>query len=461
MRKQIVLGIFVTGITMAWWAMSPGALNIFPLVDAQGTASGWWALRRNALNLTGLLSIGLMSLCMVLSLRQPWMERPLGGLDQVYRLHKWAGIGAGITAIAHWGSKELSGFIKHSWGKAGRPAREAALTWAEPLRSSAKDIGEIAFYILLALLLVTLWQQVLKYRQWRWTHRVMPLIYLALVSHSVLLMPATYWSEPLGMAFAFFFVVGSGAALMSLSGRIGESRTYEASIERVTLLGDPEEQAPLEVICAMPPDWQGHRPGQFVFMAVDQMEGAHPFTIASAPENDAGTAQGRQLLRLVIKPLGDFTRALADTLKPGQAVRIEGPYGRFDAQGGKNREQVWVAAGVGITPFLAFLEARQTASNAGENPQVQMHYCTRNAHEDALLPRIRQLCAEAQPPVQLAVHDEACGELFTTDVLQRHTHKPTDIWFCGPLGLGSALRNACLMMGRGQWRLHRELFAMR
>ena len=37
---------------------------------------------------------------------------------------------------------------------------------------------------------------------------------------------------------------------------------------------------------------------------------------------------------------------------------------RFDGQGSAHRTQVWVAAGVGVTPFLALLEARQKESAA-------------------------------------------------------------------------------------------------
>ena len=174
--KHWALGAFLAVITALWVAVSPPGWRIFPLVDADGAASGAWALRQHALYLSGLLSVGLMSLCMLLALRQPWMERVVGGMDQVYRLHKWAGIGAGGTAIAHWLAKESGGWIKETWGSAGRPAREAMLAWAGALRSPAKDIGEIAFYILLGLLLVTLCQQLLNYRRWRWTQQNRPTV---------------------------------------------------------------------------------------------------------------------------------------------------------------------------------------------------------------------------------------------------------------------------------------------
>nr|WP_246253992.1 hypothetical protein [Comamonas jiangduensis] len=110
-----------------------------------------------------------------------------------------------------------------------------------------------------------------------------------------------------------------------------------------------------------------------MFASFEGLEGPHPFTIASAPDGYARTDDGRQLLRLVIKPLGDYTQTLHARLQPGQTVRIEGPYGHFDGQGAARRVQVWIAGGVGITPFLALLQARQPgAANAADLQPAHM-----------------------------------------------------------------------------------------
>ncbi len=31
-----------------------------------------------------------------------WLERHLDGLDKMYRLHKWLGIGALVVGTVHW-----------------------------------------------------------------------------------------------------------------------------------------------------------------------------------------------------------------------------------------------------------------------------------------------------------------------------------------------------------------------
>lgn len=82
MRTKAVLAAWLLLITVAWMGVAPADLGVQPLVDAQGAASGWWQLRRHAMYLTGLWSIGLMALAMLLSLRLPWLEGPLGDLPQ-------------------------------------------------------------------------------------------------------------------------------------------------------------------------------------------------------------------------------------------------------------------------------------------------------------------------------------------------------------------------------------------
>jgi predicted ferric reductase len=61
-----------------------------------------WIARQEALYLSGLLSIALMSLAMLLATRPTWLESSLGGMDRVYRTHKWAGILAISFAALHW-----------------------------------------------------------------------------------------------------------------------------------------------------------------------------------------------------------------------------------------------------------------------------------------------------------------------------------------------------------------------
>ena len=79
-----------------------------------------------------------MALIMLLALRPAWLERPLGGMDRVYRLHKWAGILAVGAGAAHWLIKLASGPMKSLLGTQGRPARDLTLACSKAAAASPR-----------------------------------------------------------------------------------------------------------------------------------------------------------------------------------------------------------------------------------------------------------------------------------------------------------------------------------
>jgi hypothetical protein len=73
-------------------------------------------------------------------------------------------------------------------------------------------------------------------------------------------------------------------------------------------------------------------------------------------------------ITFITKALGDHTRTLHERLKAvGMPVTVEGPYGCFDFDDEKPR-QIWVGAGIGITPFVARM--KQLATQPGGRPSI-------------------------------------------------------------------------------------------
>ncbi|EGP47534.1 ferredoxin reductase family protein [Achromobacter insuavis] len=444
MKTRSALGLFLLALTGAW------AIDALLLQPASGAA--WpWALRQQALYLTGVWSIGLMSLIMLLALRPAWLEGPLGGMDKIYRLHKWAGILAIGAGAAHWLIKLASTPLKALVGIEGRPARDAVLAMLADSRGLAKDLGEWTIYALLAMLVITLWRR-FPYHAWRIVHRAMPLAFLVLAFHTLALAPTYYWTGPTGALLLPLMAGGAAAALLSLAGRIGQGRRVAGKV--TGLVRRPGDI--LEVTCELGPRWPGHAAGQFAFVTFDRREGAHPFTIASAPH------AGRHDVTFQIKALGDFTRRLAATLREGAPVTVEGPYGRFERPADPAAgPQVWVAGGIGVTPFLAWLEAARDAP--GDRPPVWLHYCVRDAGADPFVEVLRQRC-EALDNVTLQVHSAAQGQRLEAASLAQGevaAGRVADVWYCGPAGLAAALRQGLRRLGRGGVHWHQEAFDMR
>lgn len=441
------LTAFVALVTLAW------AWGPILAVDAV-PAAGWsaWSFREHALTLTGLLSFALMSLAMVLATRPVWLERPFGGMDRIYRTHKWAGILSVGLAALHWLVEMSDEAIKALWGREGRLTREHGGSVLEAMRDVAEEAGEFAIYALLAMLALTLWKR-FPFTPWRYLHKAMPALYLGLAFHAAFLAPIGYWTQPVGLVLGLLITAGAAASAVALLGRIGIRRRVGGVVESV------REPAPglTEVVCALDKRWRGHCPGQFAFVTFDRLEGSHPFTIASADRGD-------RRISFEIKALGDYTQRLAQRLQPGQAVQVEGPYGCFHLPpAGRKRAQAWIAGGIGITPFLAWLDALQSAPE--EAPVADLYYCVRDRDADPFVDRIERLCARL-PSLRLHVISSAHREVLNATALGERMRKRadgavTDIWFCGPQGLADSLRRGLRECGKARFRFHQEAFEMR
>lgn len=439
---KILLGSLLAIVSLAWG---------MDVVATGGSSGGTlpWVIRQEALYLSGLLSIALMSLAMFLSTRPAWLETPLGGMDRVYRTHKWAGILAVSFAVVHWLVEEVVGdILKAIVGREGRIPKEQFTGFLEVMRDLAKDMGEWAFYLVLAMLVITLWKR-FPYKTWRVVHQAMPVLYLMLALHAAMLAPTDYWAQPVGILIAVLGAAGIYGALFSLVGRIGRARRASGTVTAI------EQPAPdvLGVSCQLDNNWRGHRPGQFAFITFDEKEGAHPFTIASADRGDRS-------ISFQIKALGDYTRTLGKRLEVGRAVKVEGPYGRFDmTRQDSSAQQIWIAGGIGVTPFLAWLDSLQQSAN---QVSADLHYCTRDRTNDPFVALLEASCT-ALPGIRLHIHGAQQGEILSAaDVAAAQAgSRRSEIWFCGPQGLAEKLKHELGRIGQGRVRFHQEAFEMR
>lgn len=407
-----------------------------------GWPADYWAWRKQLVILAGVQLMTVMSTSMLLAVRPHWLEQALGGLDKLYALHKRLGIAAGILLGAHW-LIELSPklVVAMEWVA---PRMKRAHGARDPLISLAKDMGEWAAWVLLALVILALLRAV-PYGFWRKLHKLFGPLYLMGAFHGAMLFPKTLWITPLGWLMGGLLTVGSACALWSLFGQIGKARRVNGTVRQVTQL--PGQQ--IEVICRVDKAWPGHIAGQFALVSFDNKEGAHPYTIASANRRHGDHAD----LRFIIKALGDYTSDLVSKLKPGKRIEVEGPYGRFDFRYG-GRRQAWVAGGIGVTPFLAWLEARQL-EQSGENCEVDFYYCVRNARQAAGIAEISAACADSKIRLHL-IESDAGAQLNAIELPE-----VDDVWFCGPQGFGEALRRGLAARAGATPTFHHEAFSMR
>jgi len=446
---------WLTGLASLVWLLSAWP---FPLPNS------YFPFRTIAVQYTGVISMVMMSLAMILALRPAWPERWIGGLDKMYRLHKWLGIGALVLALTHFlfaqGTKwavKLGWLTRPPRGGAAKADAAQQVDFSlqalfREYRGVAEDISEWPFYIAIALIVISLVQRI-PYHVFFKVHRILALAYLVLVFHSVILLEFTQWLTPLGLMMAVLLAYGTWAALVVLFRRVGAGKAVQGKLQSMQYY---EPLGVLETAISLPQGWPGHRPGQFAFAMSNAAEGAHPYTIASAW--DETTKQ----ITFITKGLGDHTRRLVQTLKVGMPVRIEGPYGCFDFTDDRPA-QIWIGGGIGITPFVARMKylAQQRLRGAGPTQKVHLFHTTREVDETAL-DKMRADAAAAD--VELHIFIDARDGRLTAERIRELVPQwqGASFWFCGPAGFGEALRRD--FSGRGinvARHFHQELFAMR
>jgi len=446
--KYALVGVFAV-LVMLWLFTEPSVLR-------SATFLAW---RDVLVQLSGTLAIGCMSVAMILALRPRWLEPWLGGLDKMYRLHKWLGISALVVVVVHWlwakGPKWAIG-----WGLLERPMRGPRPVFENPVEAlfkaighTAEEIGEWGFYAIVVLIVLALVTR-FPYRTFFKTHNFMAVAYLVMAFHAVVLIKFSYWVTPYGLVMAMLIAGGTWAAVVALLGRVGIQRLVKGSIASLQYYSGVRS---LEVEIAGMRGWPGHKAGQFAFVTMGRSEGGHPYTIAS------GWHSAETGLKFLVKELGDYTTGLREKLSLGQEVTVEGPYGCFTFDD-NCPHQIWIGGGVGMTPFMARMQemARESGGSHSTNARtVDFFYSTAEVDEE-VLEKLRTDASAAGVRLHVLV-DSRDGHLTGPRVREAVPQwQAASIWFCGPARFGEALKRdfgACGFPVKA--RFHQELFAMR
>jgi len=434
----VVLCVVLTGL----WLMAD------PLLI---TPYQYNAMRQSLINYTGIIAIGVMSVAMMLALRPVFLETSLGGLDKTYRLHKWLGVAALVMAVAHWLWITAPDWLI-SAGLMSRPARGGAPRAAahdfELLRSlsgAAKGVGQWCFWAAVALIVLALIKR-FPYRYFLSTHRLLSIVYLVLVFHSVVLMKFIYWSKPLAWVMVLLFSGGTVAAVITLFRKVGRRRQVVGEIAGVK---HHEDVRILEVNINTRDRWGGHKAGQFAFVNFGDGEGPHPFTISSQWNDDG-------CLRFLIKHLGDYTGSLPTRLNVGDLVTVEGPYGRFNFSG-RTQRQIWVSGGIGITPFISRMEE---LAKQPDGKTIDLFHAT-SVQDPETIDKLKAIAQRAS--VNMHVWVSAQDGFLTAERIKQEVPdwKSADVWFCGPIQFGQDLRKDFRGSGLSANAFHEELFHLR
>ncbi|RPI90775.1 MAG: hypothetical protein EHM40_17530 [Chloroflexi bacterium] len=392
-------------------------------------------LRQYAGEIIGSNNIILMACSLFLSTRPKWAEKYFGGLDKMYMTHRHTGTAAFLLIFAH------------------------VLT--VPITTTGWQLGNylavIAFTGIVSIVLITLAPRIPflnrlagnDYEDWKKLKRWIGIFFILAFIHALTI------GNPLHALVAItwvqiFFIIGTVSYLYTevFGGLFKKSLPYKVEAVR-----HPNNSSTEVTLRARKASIKKQRAGQFLFVRFPgdrNLNESHPFTISSAPAED--------VLRLTIKASGNFTRELFAQLKENTDAIIEGAYGMFDYKIGRQK-QIWIAGGIGLTPFLAFIRDMD-ASLAHD---VDFYYTVRHPEEALFIDEIKA-AAEKNPRFKPYIRFSATEGSLSADHILKNTNgnlKDYDIYLCGPLPMIQAFEKKFLELGSPKNHIHYEEFNFR
>lgn len=189
--------------------------------------------------------------------------------------------------------------------------------------------------------------------------------------------------------------------------------------------------------------------GQFAFFRfIDKSSGfgEHPFTVSSSP-----SARGPVI---TVKALGDFTAKIG-SLREGTRCFIDGPYGLFYPKR-NDRDLLFLAGGIGITPFLSIL---RDYSEKKRNGAITLLWSVRNKNEAfardelltiaSLLPGlVVRILVTGEPSFGIGVPDSRIDGPILREALARFSSaQGTEAYICGPDAFRRSVQDLLLETG--------------
>jgi predicted ferric reductase len=422
---------------------------IFPVV-----VSTFWSSMPGNTVLSGLgkncalMGFMLLALQVVLAGRFKGVEQPFG-FDILIRYHKHMGLLAIVLLIAH------PVLLAMGWRGTGL-LTSLRLPWYYV-------IARIALLLLAVNIIVSMYSERLrlKFERWRLLHDILaPAIIVLGFVHSIriggdLKIPVLRWY------WTLFFLL-----TLTLFVYHRWIRPWRLGRHRWKVAGVNREVDRVWTVTLEPPEGRGvfdYLPGQFQFITFHRGRGLpeeeHHWTVSSSPaQKDHVTS--------TIKELGDFTATIGQT-EPGDTATVHAPFGRFSylLRPGE-RDLVFVAGGIGITPLMSMLRhMRDTSADL----KVLLIYANRSEDDIAFHREIEQIAGGEHPRLRVVHVISKPGEdwqgeegRLDREKLQRYCEgrfQGRTFYLCGPPPMIDAVVETLRELGVADDRIETEVFS--
>ena len=429
------------------------SLRVVQIISQQNSSLTYSLLSTLGL-VSGVAGMMLYALNLILATRLKFLENHFGGLNRMFIAHHITG-GIALILLCFHPMLLAARLINPVTTKTIRYAAE--FLWIQPISFSmpftnymAINFGIIAFLGLVVLLIITFFIK-LPYRVWLFTHKFLGAAFFFAGLH-VLFIKGTISNDSFIKTYLLFWAVMgiTAAAYKTLGGKI-LIRRYKYRLKSSKKINKEVVELILEPL-NQKIDFQ---PGQFVFINFISSKvkpinnEAHPFSVSS--DNTKNT------IRLNVKALGDFTKSL-QKLEPGTIAEIEGAYGKFSYRNFDNPNQIWIAGGIGITPFLSMAQGLENENHIN----VDLYYSVNTESEIIKKDELNKIMKNPKFKFRLIPQIVNSDGLLTADMISKQSKglKEKEIFICGPPLMMKALRKQFNEKGIPNSNIHTEEFSL-
>jgi predicted ferric reductase len=385
-------------------------------------------------NIAALAGTAAFAINVVIGSRLRPAVRLFGGIDRMYAAHRMLGAYALGLVTAHACLVAAS----KGWDSSTAP-----LELYLPAAGWAIFVGTIALVGMVVALGLTFFAR-LRHETFVIVQKTLGLIFVISAVH-VFGVSKTRSSLPLTICLAALASAAVAAFLYrSVLGRF-LVRRYPYAVAHVNRL----DESVVEIRLSPQHGRLEFLPGQFVFVsfAGDAVsDDAHPFSIASPPHGET--------LDIVVKALGDYTTALIH-LRRGTAAKLEGPYGAFSYLNVDSTQQIWIAGGIGVTPFLSMARSIDPGTY-----EIDFYYCTERAEHAHFLDELFEISDRDLRLRVIPIRKASLGHISAKDIqgVTRNIEHQA-ILMCGPPEMIRNLRTQFSEIGVPRNRIYFEDFS--
>ena len=394
----------------------------------------------------GFVGLAIMALEFVTSGRIKILNRPFG-TDLIYHFHRQIGIAAFFMVFSH----PILLFILDS-----RYLRLLNIFTA-PMQAKS---GVTAVVLLIGLVWGAEYRQKinLSYKLWKILHGLIAIAMVGLalvhifIANNYISLP---WEKALWITYSAIFI-----GMLAYTRIIYPLRL----IRRPFLVKETrEERGDVWTIVMEPINHKGFQfaPGQFAWLTAWKTpfsDTEHPFSISSSAER-------KSEIEMSIKNLGPFTSRIR-TLKSGDRVYVDGPYGAFNLDRFPKAERlIFIPGGIGVSPIMSML---RTMADRNDSRPILLFYCNREWENLTFKEEIENLEKKLKLKTIYTIEKpperwEGESGFLNRDILNRYIPKEwlkdgTDIFLCGPAPMMIAVENELRNVGYTDKRIHSERY---